>query len=193
MCQDKDSSIDKEIAVHISKAELRIHPPLTASFFYLQEKRDPSLITVSWEDKCPKSKCPPFFLLPPAFYWVAWCQMEWDIPSVIWDQLSWLCPLTASYPSPVWSTMGQCEKRLWYCIIIAQHYLKTWVCSQHSCVINLKQHHVSYWRRLTLSLPKAVQVSVLGHFLSLIIVLQNNIHASFVQLGLSLSYIPLFF
>lgn len=30
VCQDKDSSIDKEIALHISKAELGIHPPLPA-------------------------------------------------------------------------------------------------------------------------------------------------------------------
>lgn len=134
-----------------------------------------------------------FLSSSPSFYWGAWCQMDWDIPSVIWDQLSWLRPLPASCPSPAWSGMGQFGKGPWCCIIIAQHYLKTWVCRQRCCVTNLKQPCELLGRELTLSPPEAVQISVSGRFLSLIIVLQNNIHTYFVQLGLSLSCVPLFF
>lgn len=40
VCQDKDSSIDKEIAVHTSKVELGNHSPLPAGIYCLQERRD---------------------------------------------------------------------------------------------------------------------------------------------------------
>lgn len=129
VCQDRDCSIDKGRAVLICKAKLGIHPPLHAGVLLSPGKK---LATFIWEDKHLKSKCPPFFLLPPAF------NEEHDARwSGISFQLSWLLPLPASCPSPVWSGMGQFEKRPWCCIIIAQHYLKTWVCRQCCCVTNL--------------------------------------------------------
>jgi len=53
-----------------SKAKQGTHSPLPIGglvFSHPQESRTPSYLTVTWEDKCMNSECPPFFLLPTAF------------------------------------------------------------------------------------------------------------------------------
>jgi len=79
---NKGSVIGKGKATHTSKAKQGIHSLLPISrqvFSHLQESRAPSHRTVTWEDKCHNSECPPFSLLPPTLY------AEHD---VIWHGLS---------------------------------------------------------------------------------------------------------
>jgi len=67
---DKDNLVGKAKAAHISKANQGFDSLLPVSrqvFSQLQESRAPSHITVTWEDKCHHSKCPPLASVSPSF------------------------------------------------------------------------------------------------------------------------------
>jgi len=57
--------------MHASKAKPGIHSLLAISrqvFSHGQESRAPARVTVTWEEKCHHSECPPFLILPRASY-----------------------------------------------------------------------------------------------------------------------------
>lgn len=94
---DEDRELGKSEAVHANKkAKQGIHLPLSKGWQVLshpQECRAPSDVMMMWEDKHHHFEC---VLIAPSFpssvHW-PWLQEVWDIPWVIWGQLSWLCPL----------------------------------------------------------------------------------------------------
>lgn len=80
------------------------------------------------------SKCPPFLLLPPAFYCWAQCHMIWNIPLVSWNRLSHLfLPLSGLlYTLSILAvgTAWEAEKAL----VLCKHcsaISKASVCCQH--------------------------------------------------------------
>lgn len=53
---------------------------------------------------------------PPDFICWPWCHMIWDIPAVIWDQLSWLCSFPNPWALPIFWLVGWgAEKALTLC------------------------------------------------------------------------------
>ena len=98
---------------------------------HLQESRALSHVTVAWEDKHHRSKCP---LLPsfPQFICWAWCHIAWKIPLVSWvsavpavSHPNFLCTPSLLAGGVVW----EAEKALTLC---KQCSGKT----KHPCIIN---------------------------------------------------------
>ena len=119
---DRDSLIGKAKAICTSKAKEGINSllPITIRqvFIHFRESWAPSCIKVTWEDKSHNSERPPLPSSSPSFVRWAWCHMAWNIPLVIWGQLSWAVspPSFLCTPSPLTGeAVREAEKALALC------------------------------------------------------------------------------
>lgn len=110
---DKDSLIGKKKAAHTKKANQGIQsllPEGKQMFSPLQESRVLSTIMVTWEDKHHHSEYSPLPSSSLSFIHWAWHHLRWNFPWVLWDQLSWWCPLLTSCAPPAPSLVCWCEE-----------------------------------------------------------------------------------
>lgn len=97
--EGKDSLLSKAKTVWASKGKQGVNSLLPISeqmFSHFQESWNSSFVMVTCEDKNCNSKHPQFLLLSLRFYYWVWCNLAWNMPLVIWGQLSRLCSPLAS-------------------------------------------------------------------------------------------------